>query len=213
MLTSGTHARQMTAASALARSQDRRAFPLLRDELVSGRGPRKWRRHVSFVLARHYPAELLEWIEVERIDLAGADRLLWALARAEPQLGAAAAEKVLAAGRPAVRAAALRILARLRGAEMIGELRRLLREGKPRKVAQEAFWQLHRLGGAAELAVEAMLRSEHWQERRAAVCLLRRRSRLTDEQKARAEADEHVAVRQAARWHPDGRGGSAAHPE
>ena len=34
---------------------------------------------------------------------------------------------------------------------------------------------------------------------------MRRWGKLTPQQKARAGADEHVAVRHAADWHPDGR--------
>jgi hypothetical protein len=43
-----------------------------------------------------------------------------------------------------------------------------------------------------------MLESADWLERKAAVCLLRRWGKLTEEQRQLAQADEHVAVRAAA---------------
>ena len=101
-------------------------------------------------------------------------------------------------GTPAARAAAVRILARQRGAEFIHELRRCLREGRPRKVAQEAFRQMQRLGKAAMPTVQQMLDSDHWTERKAAYCLLRRWEKLTAELRRRGQADGHVAVRDAA---------------
>jgi hypothetical protein len=67
-------------------------------------------------------------------------------------------------------------------------------------VAQEAFWQMERLGNAALPVALEMLASEHWTERKAAVCLLRRWGKLTAGQKAKAEQDSHVAVRHAANW-------------
>jgi hypothetical protein len=42
-----------------------------------------------------------------------------------------------------------------------------------------------------------MFKSENWKERKAAVCLLRRWGELTDERKAQALNDEHIAVRRA----------------
>ena len=55
---------------------------------------------------------------------------------------------------------------------------------------------------AACVLVEEMLDSEHWTERRAAVCLLRRWGKLSATQKERAEQDTHVAVRHGARGNP-----------
>ena len=203
LLQSNLHEVRVTAAAALAQSGDPRAFPPLFHELRCRLGPKKWRRHVSFALARNYPQEMLEWIEREGLALGNADEVLWSLARGRPEAMTAVAEKVLRTGRPAVRAAAVRNLARRKGAAFIPELRRLLRDGKPRKAAQEAFWQLYRLGDAAMPAVEEMLESDSWQERKAAVCLLRRSGKLTNERRTRAEQDDHVAVRQAAGWHPN----------
>ena len=51
--------------------------------------------------------------------------------------------------------------------------------------------------GCAPTALE-MLESADWLERKAAVCLLRRWGKLTEEQRQLAQADEHVAVRAAA---------------
>ena len=55
-----------------------------------------------------------------------------------------------------------------------------------------------RLRDAAEADARDMLNSPHWPERKAGVCLLRRWAKLTAPEKARAEKDPHVAVRQAA---------------
>jgi len=82
------------------------------------------------------------------------------------------------------------------------DLRRCLREGRPRKVAQEAFRQMLRLGDQAEPVALEMLESERWTERKAAAALLRRWGKLTPAQKARAEQDSHVAVRHAGRRRP-----------
>ena len=43
-----------------------------------------------------------------------------------------------------------------------------------------------------------MLASADWLERKAAVCLLLRWGKLTEQQRQKARADEHVAVRAAA---------------
>ncbi|MCY3020131.1 MAG: hypothetical protein NTW87_14025 [Planctomycetota bacterium] len=96
----------------------------------------------------------------------------------------------------------MRRLARETGAALLPELRRCLSEGQPRKVAQEAFWQMFRLGQAAMPVVQEMLVSEAWPERKAAVSLLRRWGKLTPRQQARARKDPRLAVRHAADWHP-----------
>ena len=85
---------------------------------------------------------------------------------------------------------------------LLPRLRECLAAGRPRKVAQEAFWQVHRRRDEAGPMVEQMRRSALWTERRAAVALLRRWGQLTASQRAEAEADSHVAVRHAARWKP-----------
>ena len=106
-------------------------------------------------------------------------------------------EHLFREGTPSVRAAALRILAQQKGEAFLPELRRCLREGRPAKVASEAFWRFLRLGDAAVPTAEKMLESEHWTERKAAACLLKRWGKLTADQRARGLNDPHIAVRQA----------------
>ncbi len=79
-------------------------------------------------------------------------------------------------------------------------LREHLRAGQPRKLAQEAFRQMLRLGDAALPTAIEMASSPHWPERKAAYCLLRRWEKLTADQKGRAAKDSSVAVRHAAEW-------------
>jgi hypothetical protein len=57
---------------------------------------------------------------------------------------------------------------------------------------------MQRLGEAAMPTVRQMLDSDHWTERKAAYCLLRRWKVLTPELRQRGQADTHVAVRHAA---------------
>ena len=121
-------------------------------------------------------------------------------------------ERLYREGTPAVRGAAVRALARLRGEAFLPELRLCLREGRPRKVAQEAFWAMFRLGAAAEPTVRDMLGSAQWTERKAAACLLRRWGKLAPEKEARAEQDEHVAVRHGATWYPRWVRATGRHP-
>jgi len=124
-------------------------------------------------------------------------------------------EELFREGAPAVREAALRILARQRKSGFIPELRRCLREGRPKKVACEAFQQMRRMAEAALPTVLEMFESEHWTERKSATLLLKYWGKLTREQHDRAKSDPHVAVRDAARlpsesaqcrewarWHP-----------
>ena len=83
---------------------------------------------------------------------------------------------------------------------MLPELRRHLASGRPQQnlLSKEAFWQMLRLGEAAQPTAQQMLGSEDWRERKAAVCLMRRWGTLTDRQRQRAVADSHIAVRHAA---------------
>ena len=119
------------------------------------------------------------------------------------QTGHPAAIDLLHHGQPTVRAEALGRLVEQSGPAVLPELRRCLAEGRPKKLAREAFWRIHALGPEAEPVILQMLDSPLWTERKAAVCLLRRWGRLTDQQKVRAEGEPHVAVRHAANWHPD----------
>ena len=65
-------------------------------------------------------------------------------------------------------------------------------------MAQEAFWEMLRLGEEAVPTALEMLRSPDWLERKAAVGLLRRWDKLTEEQRLKAGDDELVAVREEA---------------
>jgi RNA polymerase sigma-70 factor (ECF subfamily) len=201
LMRTGSASERCTAAMALARTGSEEAFEILKRELL-GVKDRKWAKAVSRTLAGKYREELTEWIE------AGGDRLtanipavVWTLARSRLAQAGPMVEEIFQDGSPSIRAAAARILARQREASFLPELRRCLAEGQPRKVAQEAFRQVLRLGDVALPTVEEMFNSERWTERKAAVCLLRRWGKLTPEQKARAENDPHIAVRQAvSRW-------------
>ncbi len=208
LLGPGPPAERATAAMALARTGDEEAFEVLRQELFSQQHDRKWTKAVSRTLAARYGREMATWVETQTGSLGNAPAAVWALAKDPTTQAAPMIRNLLRTAAPAVRSGAVRILARQKGPAFLPELRRCLREG-PRKVAQEAFWQMYRLGQAAMPTVEEMLASDHWTERKAAVCLLRRWGKLTLKLKARAESDSHVAVRHAANWHP----GIAMHHE
>ncbi|MCK4300879.1 MAG: HEAT repeat domain-containing protein, partial [Planctomycetes bacterium] len=201
LMATGSDAERATAAMALARTGAKEAFDVLKEELLSGQHDRHWVEAVSQTLASRYGQQLFDWIEGQGRALASMPVVTWTLAKSRATSAGPMIGELFREGTPAVRAGAVRILARRRGPAFLPELRRCLREG-PRKVAQEAFWQIHRLGQAAMPTVEAMLASDHWTERKAAVCLLRRWGKLTLKLKARAESDSHVAVRHAANWHP-----------
>lgn len=212
LLRAGTPDERAAAALALEREHRADVFDALMTELLDGYQHRKWQRIIAHSVVRYYPDELCGWADAERVP-ADRPQVAWALAKVRLASGRGTPDDLLRHGTPSSRMAAVRTLARERGAAFIPELRRCLREGRPRKVAQEAFWQMHRLGDDAIPAAEGMLESEHWPERKAAVCLLRRWRKLTPEQKAHAEADEHVAVRHAANWHPDYVEAAATHPK
>ncbi len=202
LLHTGTPEEQATAALGLASTGHAEAFEVLKRELCRESCERAWVRVVSQVLARHYRRELAAWVESEPTSLRGAHTLAWTLARSRPEQASDVVGELCQDGTPAVRHAATRILSRQKRDGFIPDLRRALREGRPRKVAQEAFWQMHRLRDAAMPTVTEMLESEHWTERKAALCLLRRWGRLTPAQRDRARQDPHPAVRHAADWHP-----------
>ena len=125
----------------------------------------------------------------------------WKLAKECPEQAGPLVEGLYIAGFPQHKKAAVRILARQRGADFLPELRKCLGSSRPRsgEVAREAFWEMHRLGEAAEPMALEMLASADWLERKAAVCLLRRWGKLTEQQRQNARADEHMAVRAAAK--------------
>jgi hypothetical protein len=154
---------------------------------------------VSGTLARCALDELPKWMDEHPQQREHMADLLWTLARFPLRKATLIAERVWCGNSRGAGAAALRILARQKGAEFIPELRQVLREGKPVKIAREAFWALHKLRDAAIPTVRKMLESEHWTERKAAVCLLRRWNLLADTDRARALKDPHLAVRLAVR--------------
>jgi len=202
VLRTGAPIERVTSALALAHSGHEGAFDVLKRELLSAPSDRKWLRLISQTLAWRYGSQLTAWVEEEGNRLADAHVILWTLARSRPEEARGTILELFRRGTQAVRAAALRILARQRGSQFLAELRRCLREGRPRKVAQEAFWQMLSLGDAAMPTVKEMLDSDLWTERKAALCLLRRWGKLTAAQKAHAQQDPHRAVRHAANWHP-----------
>lgn len=198
VLTTGTPYQQMTAALGLATVGHPAAFEALKREVLSTRRHHRWRARVSQVLCRHYPGAVRRWVEEEAGSLTRAHGAAWTLARTGEEVEEHALQTLYRDGTPAVRAAALYILAERRGAAMIGELRERLREGRPRKVAHVAVKALRRLRPEAGSVVRDMLGSEHWTERKAALSILRRWGELTDAMRATAASDPHPAVRGSA---------------
>jgi len=199
VMDTGSPAERSTAAVALARFGQPEAFEVLKEELLGLRGDRNWTKEVSRTLAHEYGEDVVRWLDEEGGESPDFNRMLWTMARTRVEAGPLV-EGLYADGPPAIRAAATRILARQRGVEFLPQLRQCLAAGRPRKVAQEAFWQVLRLGEAAHPTARKMLGSQAWTERKAGVSLLRRWGQLTPDEQAAAEADEHVAVRHAARW-------------
>jgi len=198
VLKGGAPDERVTAALGLARTGSLAALHVLKQELVTVKHDRKWLKAVAGTVVRHYTKELRAWFESDRERLSEVPIVMWALARMRRDEDDIDIEPQYKSGSPTARAAALRMLSRRKGEAFLPELRRCLREGKPGKVASEAFRQMLRLGNVAVPTAEEMLTSEHWPERKAAVALLRRWGKLTDEQRTRAEADSHIAVRLAA---------------
>ncbi|MHC4716489.1 MAG: sigma-70 family RNA polymerase sigma factor [Planctomycetota bacterium] len=201
------------AALALAGRKHPEAFDVLVAEAVAGRGKRRWSRMVSDALAKRYPERLLAWAEATGDDLPASPAITWALTQVRLAEGEEATRDVLAHGTPAARAAALRSLAQAKGAQILPELRRCLREGKPAKLARRAFREMLRMPDEALATARDMLTSDHWTERRAAYSLLRRWHKLSDEQKAKGLADPHPAVRAAADWTDEAKEWAKVHPK
>ena len=196
LMREGSPDERCTAAMAMAQEGSGEALEILREELLGVPKDRKWGRAVSRTLAGQYSDQLAEWLEADGPRFVkGVPTMMWALARSRRAPVGPMIQNAFREGTPGVRGAACRILARKEGAAFIPELRKCLAEGRPRKVAQEAFWQMHRLRDAARPVALEMLDSDLWTERKAAVCLLRRWGVLTPEQRTRAEVDPHVAVR------------------
>ena len=198
VLQAGSTDARAAAAMALARTGSPEAFDVLLRKLLDATTERKWLKAVSRTMARHYAGRFAEWIEADPARLAGVPAVAWTFLRSGAEAGPVI-EELLTSGTPSVRTAALRLLVRERGAAMLPELRRCLREGRPGKLAREAFKQMLRLGDAALPAAQEMLSSDCWTERKAAVTLLDAWGKLTPEQRAAASRDPHVAVREAAR--------------
>jgi hypothetical protein len=209
MLSLGTQMERFAAALALASEGHPGAFQVILDEAQRQKHVHWRAKFLTPLLGCCYPERIRDLLTKNRADERKADLLAWSLAcaRAAPPKGMP--DDLIANGTPSVRAAAVRMLVRQRGAEAVPELRRVLREGRPRKPVQEAFRGMLRLGEQALPAAREMLLSEHWAERKAAVCLLRRWHKLTPDQQARAQQDPHIAVRHAALWGP---GFSRPHP-
>jgi RNA polymerase sigma factor (sigma-70 family) len=198
-MATGSPAERVAAALALAGRADPQAFEVLMGEAI------RHRRSPSGEvllrpLAAHYGPQLTEWLKLDRSRLADVPAVVWALARSGATMPDTMIDMLFRDGRAGIRAAAVTICARQRGAAFLPKLRRCLRDGSPGKVARQAFWQMLRLGDAALPTVNDMLESAHWTERKAAVALLRRWGKLTPQQAERAQNDPHVAVRTAARW-------------
>jgi RNA polymerase sigma-70 factor, ECF subfamily len=201
LLETGTPVQRSAAAVAMAEAGVPAGFDVLKRELLGVQGEQKMTKRLSQTLASHYGEEVASFLAEEQASVPDLSRLLWTMARSRAAPGPIV-DGLFEDGTPSVRAAALRILARERGEAILPQLRSCLADGRPRKVAQEAFRQVDRLvgrpGGAALPMLQEMLVSPLWTERKAAVCLLRRRGELTDVQRQTAEADEHRAVQQAA---------------
>jgi RNA polymerase sigma-70 factor (ECF subfamily) len=198
LLARGSPDERAVAALALAEIAPDEAFEVLRQELSAGSPDHHWTKAVARALSAHCAEQLRAWLEGQGEKMAGMPGPAWVLAKSATMLSDAAVEALLREGTPSVRAAAVRLLAKAKGASALPELRRLLREGRPRKVAQEAIRRMLRLGEAAHATAREMLESEHWTERKAAVVLLRRWGKLSQSDADRAGRDPHVAVRKAA---------------
>ncbi len=200
MLREGSDTERVTAALALAGKGRDETFDILKEELFREPLDKIGRKVVLRALAR-MPGKLAAWIEADGEALTGTPAAAWAVAKSPEAKVGPVVETFLREGSPAVRAAAVRILARQKSTTFLPELRRILRECRPGKVAREAFRQMLRLGDAGQSTANEMLGSDAWTERKAAVALMRRWGSLTPEQRARAKKDPHIAVRLAARLH------------
>ena len=189
---------RIAAATALAPTGSDDALNILKDAIRHPIPDRKWLEVIAQVLVRRCGGEVATEIELDKLPVANRQAVLWMLAKLRPGKALQDASDLLGASTPSARAAGVRIMARRDGGRAIPQLRTLLRETRPGKVAQTAFWEMFKMREDAAPVARDMLASEHWGERKAAVCLLRRWGELTDEEKARACKDKHIAVRHAA---------------
>jgi hypothetical protein len=189
----GTPDQKATAALALARSGYETPLDILVSELECGWQDQKWQMRVARAVLQHYAPELGSHSGLRASSPSpGAS---WLQAQLRMRSGKATADDTLLHASAQARVDALRERVADEGAACIPRLREFLREGRPRKVAQEAFWQMLDLGAAAEPTVLEMFSSDSWTERKAATCLLRRWGKLTPEQYTTARNDQHIAVR------------------
>ncbi len=189
--------KKATAALALAYDDQKEAFEPLVEELVDGYSHQKWIRIISRTILWKYADRIEPWAAKQKLDTKKGPGVSWLLANVRMKRGEGTSKDVLYYGSPAARGAAAKKRAEEDGVKFLPELRRFLREGKPRKVAQQAFRQMYRLKEKAFPLAKEMLKSEHWTERKAGVCLLKRWGKLTTQQKTKAKKDKHVAVRHA----------------
>jgi RNA polymerase sigma factor (sigma-70 family) len=197
LMREGTETGRVLAAGALARNGSQEAIHFLIEELARRIKDRRSSPAVSDAPAQCALDELPKWMADHPQQMQRMADLLWTLAWFPLRKTTPIAERVWRGNTRGAGAAALRILARQMGDELVTELRQVLREGKPVKVAREAFWAMHKLRDAAIPTVREMLESEHWTERKAAVCLLRRWNLLADADRAHALKDQCAAVRLA----------------
>lgn len=189
----GTPDQKATAALAMAGGKHGAPLNVLMTELVHGLQEKKWQMTVARAVLRHYAPELGSRPDMQTSS--SSPGVSWLQAQLRMRSGKATADDTLLYASAQARADALRELVAAEGAACIARLRECLRQGKPRKVAQEAFWQMLDLGAAAEATVLEMFSSASWPERKAATCLLRRWGKLTPQQYATARNDQHIAVR------------------
>jgi len=195
---SGTPAEQETAALALAPARDPLAFTILTRAVLEQHCDHNWPMTIAHSVALYYPRELSDWLQADGERARRQPELAWAFARHPSAAAETLAESWYRGGTPLLRAAAIRILTHLRGSGFLPELRRTLRECRPRKASDEAYRQMLGMGEAAHATAREMLESSHWTERRAAVGLLRHWGLLAADQQEHAQGDSHIAVRLAA---------------
>jgi len=194
----GSRTERTTAAIVLAAEDNAEARGVLKEELNTKQKDRKWTAAIADALTRVYQEDLLTQILDGQYAPENHPAIVWSIAKGRTPQSGTMLQRLYREGNASVKRAALRMLMDQKGVQMLPELRECLRRGKPRKIAQEAFNQMFRLGGKALAGVEEMFASEHWTERKAAVSLLRRWGELTPEQIEQARSDPHVAVRRSA---------------
>jgi len=198
LLRTGTPQQPLTAALGLATEQHPGALEILKEEVLKPRRPPRGAWRVSKAIGYYYPEEMRRWFQNEADLLLREPGAAWTVARSNQQVSERVLQKLYRDGTPAVQAAALQAMARSKRAGALGELRRALRNGRPKNLARVAFKELLRLRPDSEALVTEMPASKHWTERKAAAGILRRWGTLSDADLAKLSADPHVAVRAGA---------------